>query len=193
MSAPSIKGSCGAKHSPPRNKFQKSEQPHTTGKKHWKSRWCEALSSKGEVVRSTLLPGASFRNRGVLTQVGQYTPKSIFVWSSRIQVKNGAKHSPPGAKFQKSEGLHVAMAKTAFHQVSCDQITSKCRCLVRYHHYVDVDGAKHSPPGDKFQKSKGPPIAVPGPSEIKIPMVKLCPHDSILVLKIFDLDSICVN
>ena len=38
--------------------------------------------------------------------------------------KHGAKHSPPGGKFQKSEGPPVAGADTPFHKVSYGQIVS---------------------------------------------------------------------
>ena len=41
------------------------------------------------------------------------------------QIQDGAKHSPPGGKFQKSGGPPVAGGETPFHQVSYCQIVSK--------------------------------------------------------------------
>ena len=41
----------------------------------------------------------------------------------------GAKHSPPGGKFQKSEGPPVAMAESPFHSDSWGQIVSKWKNL----------------------------------------------------------------
>ena len=53
------------------------------------------------------------------------------------------------------------------------------------------NGAKHSPPGDKFQKSEGPPASGPGPSEIQISKVKSYPNEefSTATLMIFNIDS----
>ena len=56
-------------------------------------------------------------------------------------------------------------------------------------------GAKHSPPGDKFQKSGGPPASGPGPSEIQISNAKSYPNEefSTATLMIFNVYSDCVH
>ena len=59
----------------------------------------------------------------------------------------------------------------------------------------DSYGAKHSPPGDKFQKSRHPRARGPRPSEIQISKVKLYPNEefSTATLMIFNVDSNCVH
>ena len=85
-------------------------------------------------------------------------------------MSNGAKHSP-GHQIGQSEGPPVAVAETVFHQVSY--------------------GAKHSLPGDMFQKSGGPPVAEGGPSEIQTSEVKSYPNEafSIPIKLIFNVDG----
>ena len=82
---------------------------------------------------------------------------------------------------------------------------SNCEILIRFwmntfsvmrkDHMRAPCGAKHSPPGSKFHKSRHPPASGPGPSEIRISKVKSHPNEafSIDTLIIFDVDSNCIH
>ena len=80
---------CGAKHSSPGDKFQKSEGPHTA--------W--PIPSEINILKAKSYPNEAF---------------SILTNMISVVDSNGAKHFPPGGKFQKSEGPPSAMAGTSF-------------------------------------------------------------------------------
>ena len=81
------------------------------------------------MVRSIFLQDTRFWNQKVLQKRGErhlftkihvvelYPNENISISTKMIFDADGAKHSPPGAEFQKSEGPHVAIAKTPFHWV----------------------------------------------------------------------------
>ena len=58
-----------------------------------------------------------------------------------------------------------------------------------------TSGAKHSPPGDTFQKSQGPPANWERLIFTKFPIVKSYPNEefSIPITMIFNVDSNCVD
>ena len=61
----------------------------------------------------------------------------------------------------------------------------------RKHASNSIHGAKHSPPGDKFQKAGGPRATGEQPSKIQISKVKLYPNEdlSTSTMMMFDVDS----
>ena len=75
---------------------------------------------------------------------------------------HGAKHSPPGDKFQTSGGPRARGPRPSEMQISDIRLYPNEEFSTATLMIFNVDGAKHSPPGDKFQKSGGPPVGLVG-------------------------------
>ena len=96
----------------------------------------------------------------------------------------------PGIGHHSSE-VTAGRIEEAWSASRCGRETRRGGSVTR----VDHNGAKHSPPGHKFQKSRCPHASGPRPSEIRISEIKSYPNDvfSIPTLMIFNVDSNCVH
>ena len=124
----------GAKHSPPRDKFQKSGGPRARGPK----------PSEMQISEIKLYPNEEFSTATLMifnVDSNCVHPRfqfRVYMWArvniSENNIGHGSKHSPPGHKFEKSEGPPVAVVDTPFHKVFFFQIVSKCIILDFYPH-----------------------------------------------------------